>query len=375
MIISGTIILFLYALVIVSFLYGWKRIPFFKPPTFENTDSLMPISISVIVPARNEADNISQIMADLTSQNYPTENYEIIIIHDHSTDQTEELAKQDINAALNVKLFSLPDHLSGKKAAIRFGIQKAAGQLIVTTDADCRMGKFWLKTISDYYQQYHPVLISGPVSLTGYSIFEKLQQLEFLSLIASGAGAIGIHKPIMCNGANLIFEKQMYVDLSEELDEKYASGDDIFLLLAAKKKYKHRISFLKNPDALVLTPAGKSFSAFVEQRKRWVSKSKGYKDFDMIFVAVIVLLTNLFLAGTFVLALYNPSKIQYFLTAIFIKSIPDILLLHEITRFTNRKNLLWYFFPLQIMYSFYVLYTVFAGFFGTFTWKERIVKK
>ena len=363
-IISISILVFLlYTATIFSFAIGWLRIKkFCTKPDFDK-----PI-VSIVIACRNEEKNITGLLDSLEKQNYSKANTEIIIVDDHSEDETVKILQRQSN--LSIKLLHLPNEVAGKKEALRYGINLAQSEIILTTDADCAMKENWITSMVSYYVQYKPKLLVAPVILSETrNIFQKFQSLEFLSLISSGAGAIGIGKPIMCNGANLLFEKSMYQHAL--LENNYVSGDDIFLLLQIKKQYPKSIHFIKSTDSIVYTKPAISLQEFFEQRIRWASKSKAYRDIDIVFVAVIVALVNYILTFSLLASVFYKHIFYYYLFFLVIKSVIDLSLLYPFNYFFKRHRLMWLFIPLQIIYPFYITDTSIAGLAGRFTWKNR----
>ncbi|MGN6569402.1 MAG: glycosyltransferase, partial [Flavipsychrobacter sp.] len=161
---------------------GWKEQPaFVLPPDFEPRTS-----ISIIIPARNEAANIRHCIDAVLLQDYPQHLVEIIVIDDHSTDSTYEIVN---GYGKNVRCLKLAEYLSGeqliayKKKALSIGIENSKGELIVTTDADCTTGPEWLKNIAAIYQQQQPVMIIAPVDFTcNSSILQLFQSIDFMSM-------------------------------------------------------------------------------------------------------------------------------------------------------------------------------------------------
>lgn len=358
-------ILIVYSLIILCFLYGWKKLKPFLYSDFNNQ-----ISISIIVACRNEDKNIHKLLKCLTKQSYPKEKTEIIIVNDHSTDNTRNIITLFLNDYPNIKLLDLPNTKNGKKEALAFGIINSNSDIIITSDADCLMGSDWLSEMIQYYIKHKPKMLAGPVSINSSSnIFNKIQTLEFLSLIGSAAGAIGINKAIMCNGANLLFEKSLYKDCN--IQNTLASGDDIFLMLHAKNIDKKSIHFIKSTKAIVYTKSTKTITEFFQQRIRWTSKSKVYRDFDIIITALSVAFANLALAGSFIYSFFDQSFFNVFVLLFILKSIIDLSLLLPVTIFFRKQEIIWLFIPLQIIYPFYILVTVIFGLIGNFTWKER----
>lgn len=359
----SSFILLLYLVTIISFIIGWWILE--KHKLKINLDQP---NVTIVVACRNEEKVISRLLDSLAKQSYPKEKTEIIIVNDHSDDNTENSILHHSDEC--IQLLNLPENITGKKKALQYGIGLAKSEIILTTDADCTMDENWIVCMVNYYIKYKPKLLVAPVILRPQdTIFQKLQSLEFLSLIGSGAGAIGISKPIMCNGANLLFEKSIYEN--EMHENNYASGDDVFLLLNTKKKYRKDIHFIKSMEAVVFTKPVNNMCDFFKQRIRWASKSKGYRDIDIIYTALIVAITNLLLALILGASAFNYKLLIYYFLFIGIKSVVDFSLLYLIARFFKQHNLLWLFIPLQIIYPFYIVFTAIAGLFGRFEWKKR----
>ncbi len=356
----------IYSLTILAFSIGWMKLR-----TFVSSGIFDTIPISIIIACRNEENNISHLLKFLSKQTYPKENTEIIFVNDHSTDNTRDIISRFIQDFKYIKLFDLPENKTGKKEALAYGIKNSNSGIIITTDADCAMEKDWINTLVSYYIQFKPKLLVGPVAFNyrNNNIFQKLQAFEFLSLIGSGAGAIGINKPIMCNGANLLFEKSLYEN--SNIKNHIVSGDDIFLMLYAKRINKKSIHFIRSKEAIVYTKPVKSVKEFLNQRIRWTSKSKAYRDFDIVFTAMVVAFANLVLAFSFVYTIWDFAFLNTFILLFIIKSIFDLLILIPVTKFFHPLKLLWLFFPLQLIYPFYIVFTVIFGLIGNFSWKGR----
>ena len=369
-------ILGIYVLIILFFSYGWGKL---KPYIHNNLFKAVPVS--VVVACRNEEENILRNLECLANQSYPKGKMEIIIVNDHSTDNTRDIILRFIKNFPHIKLLDLPDKmngktclLTGKKDALAFGIKNSKSDIIVTTDVDCIMKSDWLNRMIQYYVEHKPKILAGPVSFNySRNIFNKLQALEFLSLIGSGAGAIGINKSIMCNGANLLFEKSLYENSNTK--NKLASGDDVFLMLYAKSIDKKSIHFIKSNEAIVYTKPAKTIRDFFHQRVRWTSKSKAYRDFDIIFTAIFVVLANLLLASSFIYSFWDYTFFKIFTLFFVLKSFVDLVLLIPVSKFFHQQGNLWLFIPLQIIYPFYIVITVIFGLIGNFTWKGRYFRE
>ena len=362
-----------YMLFIVIFTYGWYNNHYYLP------NGQLPVtSVSVIIPLRNEEVNCETLFCFLANQDYPQELTEVIFVDDHSQDNTYQMLTKLITekGKNNFKLIKCSDEneQSFKKAAIENGIRISTGDFIITTDADCKAGEKWISSIVSFYEKYHPKLISAPVVFTkNKSVFKSLQSLEFMSLIASGAGSVEMGVPIMCNGANLAFEKEAYYHIGiDNPDNKIISGDDVFLMLNVKKKYgRQAVTFLKCRDSIIQTPARSTLKSFCQQRIRWVSKSKNYRDTGIISVSLIVFLFNLLLVSALFTSVFFANGLKIYFALLIFKLLIDLPILFGVSAFFHRKKELIFTLPLQLIYPFYIVIFAILGQFISFEWKNR----
>jgi cellulose synthase/poly-beta-1,6-N-acetylglucosamine synthase-like glycosyltransferase len=364
---SVAIVSFLYLVIILFFTTGWLL-----KHNYINSSTEKTTFISVAIAARNEEKQILFLLKALKDQTY--KHFEIIFVDDHSTDKTATIISDFLFA--EKRLISLPEKLHGKKSAIALAISQAKGNLIVTTDADCIPEPKWLETIADFYEKEKPDFIIGPVKHSGkLSFLQKLFSLDFLSLQASGAGASEMKKPFICNGANIAFKKSLWNDVSLSLNQPFASGDDVFLLHTIIKKVPSvNIRFLFSKDVIVKTPAPDSLSAFFNQRIRWASKAKGYKNTMAVITSIVVLFINISLYGLFVGLFFYLPILYCFLALFTLKLLVDFPLLYFSAAFFNERKLLIYYLPLQIIYFTYTSILAFCSLFGNYNWKDRKVK-
>ena len=364
-IISG--ILIFYTLTITIF-YNY----FEKKPAFSGKKPAHFVPVTVVVPFRNEKEQLPYILEDLVSQRYAG-NYEIIFADDNSNDAGDGLVKNAAARHNNIHYIRLTS-ASGKKAAIDKGIQNAGGELIVTTDADCRVPSGWISTIAAFYEKHTPGMIIGPLIMKGNTVFGKIQALEFSSLIASAAGAAEAGFPIMCNGANLAFEKQLYFQLKQYITWDISSGDDIFLLHAIKHHTQRNIRFIKSVNAAVTVKPVQSFLSFIAQRIRWTSKSKSYSDTDTLLTAYAVLGINAAVLILLGLSFLTTDYLWFLVMLFTIKGIVDYLLLNSFCRVFGQDELMKYFPPAQLLHPFYIVFIVILSLIKPVSWKERKVR-
>jgi cellulose synthase/poly-beta-1,6-N-acetylglucosamine synthase-like glycosyltransferase len=305
-------------------------------------------------------------MEDLLLQEYPEGPYEIIVVDDHSSDNTSQIVSS-FKSSENLKLFS--NNGEGKKKAIKTGVENSHGELIITTDADCRMGKKWIGSIVSYFKNTGADLIIGPVTIRGNkSIFSRFQELEFFSLQGITAGSAAIGNPVMCNGANLAFTRTAYDKHSLNLYDEVSSGEDVFLLHSIKKENAAKIRFFESKEAVVSTGAVKSVFGFLRQRARWLSKAGYYTDRFTIFLGIITFAVIIDLLAMFITGFFYPVCFYLLGALLLIKAIPDALLLFEITRRRGSLQLMKWFIPAELVYPFYIITVVISTLFRTNEW-------
>jgi cellulose synthase/poly-beta-1,6-N-acetylglucosamine synthase-like glycosyltransferase len=354
-----------YFILISSFFAGWLR-----TRKFQAKSGSPSVSISILVPCHNERNNITELTEALDKQDYPKELVEVIWIDDHSVDGTGELLDQILVSRTNHRVLHLSGPESGKKAGLKAGMECAAGELILLTDADSRPGKDWIRTMAGFYQETNTDLIAGPVVLGPVTTWqEKIQKLEFLSLVASSVGSAGIGKPVMLQGPNIGVSASDYQAMVHDLDNRFISGDDVFLLQAMKRIPGRKIRYVMSREAIITSKPAASLGAFLRQRQRWASKAKGYTDPFLVLTTLVVFLTNLSILVSLVTALGGWSVWHLPLVLLGIKSAADLPLLIRAARFFNCTSLLIWFLPLQIAYPFYITLTGFWSFWGRVRWR------
>ena len=315
--------------------------------------------VSVVIACRNEQKNLPALIKSISLQNYSKHLFEIIIIDDNSIDKTNEIASGFTRVG---NIFTINNKGKGKKQALRAGIKAAKGNLIITTDADCRMGRNWIRTIAAFYEMNKPDMIICPVKLeSAPGFFGGFQELEFMSLQGITAGSAITKEATMCNGANLAFEREVYFNHAANLNYEINSGDDIFLLHSLKRERQSKILWLESPDSLVTTGSSSTLLSFLKQRGRWLSKGKAYKDWFTIILGIATFFTIILQISYMIGGLINPDLILVFLSIFVLKSVPDFLILLNTSSRYGKGELMWWFLPVQVVYPLYVLSVIISA--------------
>jgi len=259
MILALISITIIYLVIIGRFVFGFDKVTHFELKDLEPKTAF-----SIIIPFRNEADNLPELLRSLSELHYPERLFEIILVDDDSSDESInvintflENASHDIKIIDNVRVSKSP-----KKDAITAAIKTSRYDWIITTDADCKCRNQWLTVLDSFIQEKQPKMVIGPVTYSLKNTFlERFQLLDFLSLIGATIGGFGIKKPFLCNGANLVYAKAAFKSVNGfKGNDDIASGDDIFLMEKMLKKHPNEVLYLKHQEAIINTKPQPSLS-------------------------------------------------------------------------------------------------------------------
>jgi len=352
---------------------GITKLGYFK------TQSQIDEFISIVIAFRNESENILPNLKSIESQNYPTDNYEVIYVNDFSNDDSLEILSNGISKE-NIFVHSIAEsklEKAHKKQAIEFGISKAKGSIVLFTDSDCIVPSDWIATMVAGFED-NTAMISGPVAFADSdSLFGKLQQLEFAGLILTGAGLIGNKTPIIASSANLAFRKSVFDEVGGYKDlMELSSGDDELLMQKIAYNTNYEVKFCFSKDALVTTSVNKSIEDFNQQRKRWASKGLFYERKEIILQLISIFLFFVWILILPFLGMFLDSKywIQ-FAVALFVKMIIEYAVLQNGIGVLFKKINIALFLLAELLHIPYIVYSAISGAIGNFKWKDRELKR
>lgn len=364
-----------YALFIIALTIGFIKIKSFKP-----NGNLAQTNFSVIVPFRNEAENLPVLLAYISALKYNLNLVEFIFVDDDSNDASVEIIHNFFKNTKHVKalkfnvLQNIRQSNSPKKDAIATAISKAKHNWIVTTDADCILPKKWLTTLDNFIVEKKPKMVVAPVNYKVNDTFlEQFQLLDFMSLQGSTIGGFGIHFPFLCNGANLAYQKEEFLKLNGfNGNNAIASGDDIFLFEKFKNTDKKAVQFLKSRDAIVTTFPVTSWKNLIHQRIRWAAKTSNLKSTLVKAIGILVFLMNL----SIILSLFLKFNFGFFLLILVLKISVDVLLFLPTVKFyKHEKSFIKWYLISSVLYPFFSVFIVLKSLFANYNWKGRTFKK
>lgn len=361
-------IVILYAIVILSALYGWQ-----KP--ISNKSILDPKKLcTIVIAARNEENNIFQTILDLVNQTYPSHNIQILIANDHSTDATKEIIESLAQKHTNIQVFSMPENIHGKKQSLAYVLPQATGDYILFTDADCSIPPSWVETYMTYVQNNTGNIFFGGVSHhKEKQLIQQFFTLDFIAMVGVQGGLAKINHAFSCNAANMCISREFY-KTAYKTNPQYDSGDDVFLLHTAKQIKNSSVHFIQTNTATVITQAPHTIRAFIQQRIRWSSKATGYSDTDAIIVSVVVYAMSFTICCTALFSIFWSQYISVLLVLLGTKTIIDSLLFIKILPHYNKSHLIWL---APLFQCFYVIYITFIPIFAVLIpiqWKHRNIR-
>jgi biofilm PGA synthesis N-glycosyltransferase PgaC len=361
-------------------LMGAFGIGFFRLKTFAEQKVKPKTTFTLIVPFRNEAENLPALMRSISKLKYPEKLIEVLFVNDASEDASV-VAIQEFVLKRKPFRWTIIDNerksASPKKDAITLAVSKAKHNWIFTTDADCILPENLFNNLNSFIQHTPSKMIVGPVLALPENRFfiSHYQFLESLTLTGVTMGAFGMGKPLMCNGAHLAYEKAAFEAVHGfEGNNHIASGDDLFLLEKMQVAFPDKVHFLKDKAQVVYTKTESNWSAVVRQRVRWAAKTSGYKSVLSKFTGVVVLAANVSLLIAFVMLFKSESGL-FFLMLILLKWAVDEVLVYQANAFFKREIHWLYLRLMAFLYPVLTTYIVFRAIFGNYKWKGRRFKK
>ncbi|KRB54186.1 glycosyltransferase [Flavobacterium sp. Root186] len=356
-------ILTIYLISIGSLIQG-----FFKVKNYQNKGLSPTTSFTIIVPFRNEKENLPKLLESFSKLNYPINLFEVILVDDSSNERFQVSGfRFQLSVIDNVRISNSP-----KKDAITTAMQQVKTNWVITTDADCIVPENWLLSFDNYIQENKVSMLAGAVSYKCENSFlHHFQQLDLTSLQGATIGSFGLGKGFMCNGANFAYTKSLFKSLNGfDGNDKIASGDDVFLLQKAIEKFPNEVHYLKAEEAIVITKPTENWKSLFYQRVRWAAKTSSYKSAFGKFLGLIVFFGNLSFVIAFFLFLLRIWYYPFFVLFVFLKFTIDFILIYKTNQFltkTRIKSLLLS----SLLYPFFSSTVALYSLFGSYEWKDR----
>jgi cellulose synthase/poly-beta-1,6-N-acetylglucosamine synthase-like glycosyltransferase len=334
------------------------------------------VEVDIIIAFRNEWHNLPTLIEGLKKQDYPKQLLRFILVDDHSTDGSLALAKNIAGDDGQFRIFSLDMTGQGKKEALTAGLQHAKGKVVLFSDADCLHPETWVSTMVNEYMASETDMLLGPVAFMDQPGFiAQFARFEFAGLMGATCASANLGSPALSNGANLLVKREIINQLANPFNNRFSSGDDMFLLDRVKNGKTKKIRFAKSREALVLTHPPGTLKAFVDQRLRWVSKNKGLGNSKTMLDGLIVLALSTMLVALAAASVFWPVLRVYFFAIFLLKTLTDIWFVAPVFKFIGKPGPRLKVFSFGIFNLFYVPIIAIWGNWAKFEWKNRKLKR
>jgi cellulose synthase/poly-beta-1,6-N-acetylglucosamine synthase-like glycosyltransferase len=357
------LILQIYFISIALLIFGFVRLK-----KYQKTNLKPQTSFTIIVPFRDEKENLPNLLESFSNLNYPKDLFEVILVDDSSKEKFQlSIVNYQLSIIDNIRTSNSP-----KKDAITTAMKQVKTNWVITTDADCLVAENWLLTFDNYIQENKVSMLAGAVSYKcSNSFLDHFQQLDLTSLQGATIGSFGLRNAFMCNGANFAYKKSLFEKLNGfEDNSKIASGDDVFLLQKAVAKYPEEVHYLKAEEAIVLTKPTENWKSLFHQRVRWAAKTTSYKSTFGKFLGLIVFGGNLSFVFGFFFLLFGLWSYPVFVLFAFFKFLIDFVLIYVTNQFLTKTRIKSLFLS-SLFYPFFSSAVAFYSLFGSYEWKGR----
>ncbi len=332
-------------------------------------------NVTVIVPMRNEQDNIPALFSALQAQYSTGFEIEFICVDDRSEDRTAELLDRKAQADPRFKIIHINDidpEIAPKKRAISLAIDQARYEIILLTDADARPQRGWVASMLSYFDETTDMVIGyAPYTIpVQHRILYHFTALEYFSVAAVAAATTGLKFPITCVGTNMAYRKKVF----REIDgfgpyKKILSGDDDLFLTHVREQHKYNIRYATLKETFVGNAPPKSINQYIHQRMRYASKGFKYPIEVTLVLAFYVIMNLMFILGLFTGCILPQFLVPTILVFIAKGSMEYLFLSHAASVLAERRSLAYYF-PAAFIHPFYIFIFGILGPLNLFKWKE-----
>ncbi|MBN2747160.1 MAG: glycosyltransferase [Bacteroidales bacterium] len=318
-------------------LFFYIRLFFYKPPNdFKETYP----PVSVVISARNEHRNLIHFLPAILQQDYP--DFEVVVVNDQSTDDTEFYLKNLQQSHANLKVVHIKNPINffkGKKFPLSIGIKSASNELLLLTDADCQPAtNQWIKQMTLPYQneQTRIVLGYGAYKARGGLLnliirFETIKTaMQYFSFALAGMPYMGI-------GRNLSYKKSLFYE-QHGFQNHYtieSGDDDLFVNKAAKKS---NTQVVITPDSKTISLPKTTITNWIHQKKRHLTAGRHYKSRDILLLSVNDLSFFLLIVFSIIL-LVNQQHIILISVLLFLRYVLYYGAMFKLTRLVDERKI------------------------------------
>ncbi len=270
------------------YFFFFGRLAFYKPGTKDSTQTH---AVSVIICARDEAENLATNLPGVLVQDYKT-THEVVVVNDNSFDESKyllEQLKKEFRQMNVVELTQEAKMIPGKKFPLSIGIKSAKYEVLLLTDADCvPASERWIESMQHTYDEQTEIVLGyGPFhkkkgllnKLVRWETFHTA--LQYFSYALAGIPYMGV-------GRNLSYKKVVFFrHKGFSAHNHLPGGDDDLFINAAANKANTKINI--DPESFTLTNPPASWQQWLKQKRRHYTTSKYYRPLHKFLLALYAL--------------------------------------------------------------------------------------
>jgi cellulose synthase/poly-beta-1,6-N-acetylglucosamine synthase-like glycosyltransferase len=299
-----------------------------------------------------------------------------MVVDDHSTDGTAGVVEAWLPRLDNLRLVKntadQPER-RGKKAALTQGIATSTGEIIAVIDADCTAQPTWLSGLVRYFTPDTGIVAGATLfkAREEKTLLHKLQSLEVVTLIAAGAGSLGVGRPTICNGSNLAYRRTVFEQVNGFAGiEKVPSGDDDMFVQKVHQQTSWKVVFAADPGTFNWTTPVNRIWPLLRQRIRWSSTSAYYPDRILSAFLIMAYFYYWLSLASVGLIVWQPIAHLFLVFLLASKEVVQVLVLVKGCLLFKRTDLIKYLPLLILVHMPYLLFVSTLGVFKKITWKE-----
>lgn len=330
--------------------------------------------ISIIIAAHNEEEKLRDCLDSVLSQTYSSDSFEILIADDRSTDATPKIAKEYCDQFENVSCvrvepceFAIP-----KKTALARGLEKARGDIIISTDGDCIVTPKWLESMNSYFAANIGMVIGHVNYHKPAHLGSGIDAIDYFSHRALGAAFVGAGSVYTCTAANFAYRKEIYDNVKDEFVKlKVRPAEDNFFINIVHSRTDYLVAVATDAESIVLTEGAQSFKHFFDQRFRWGAYGGNILNIGVQLFFIPVLIFYILIWFGIGGSLFSSSIASAFLISMIIKFSADFFFMLKATHMFKSIYLMKYLPAEWFLHLFLTLVIVIKGNLFSFKWKGK----
>ena len=280
-------------------------------------------SVSVIVAIHNGETSLVNLISDLQQQEYEGQ-FEIILVDDNSSDNTEQVIKNIVEDNEKFKYVHSSEgkvNLTLKKRALDAGIKNASFEILLFTDVDCRISKKWIKTMASAFKTETEYVIGLSKVIPSNSWISQFQSLDFQMLETASLGMAALGIPWACTGQNQAYRKRLFEEVGgfDKISNLLQGDDTLFLQLCRKAGAK--TSYVYDQNSVVTSRTENILAGFLKQRMRWSGDAARIYNYNSAFFIMVI--ATFMLNGLICLIPIIGISIHHVIVGLFIKFIVE----------------------------------------------------